>query len=447
MQRYIVRYGGLGDRHQKNGINYTLDLNAGLTQVLIDGTNTYLYGNGRISQHATQTEYFLGDALGSVRQLANPAGAVTLTQSYAPYGETVSSVGSGMSMYQFTGDQRDENGLSYLRARYYAPQNGRFLSRDIWAGAYERPLSLNRWNYTEGNPVNFTDSSGLWKCKDPICYEPARDFDETFNKYFYLAWENSSQKLQDELQFIDINSPLRPLFGTEGFSQGLDLNLPMTDGFVFGMAFSANSLTESGLFGDWAWGIGSCGTIGIGIEIVYDFRHQERTVFAYPIAGETWVSVLSADVAAYTGNLWGFSESVRDYGGYFKSYGVSTGVPFLSLGDNAGVSMGASIGVPYNMDGTQALDGVFGTYVAASLGATFVPGAPGSATVLKSNYIEVPHTFLSYGISNESPFKDYVYHRKWAASFMGAEMNAISTMTHYNVSPAVTDALRWAYYK
>jgi len=29
--------------------NYTLDLNTGLTQVLADGTNTYLYGNGRIA--------------------------------------------------------------------------------------------------------------------------------------------------------------------------------------------------------------------------------------------------------------------------------------------------------------------------------------------------------------------------------------------------------------
>ena len=57
--------------------NYTLDLNAGaehalwaLTQVLQDGTNTYVYGVnpltgtvGRIAQVAeTQTGYFLPDA-------------------------------------------------------------------------------------------------------------------------------------------------------------------------------------------------------------------------------------------------------------------------------------------------------------------------------------------------------------------------------------------------
>ncbi len=47
-------YNGLGDRVSQtvNGqtTNYVLDLNAGLTQVLADGTNTYLYGAGRIGE-------------------------------------------------------------------------------------------------------------------------------------------------------------------------------------------------------------------------------------------------------------------------------------------------------------------------------------------------------------------------------------------------------------
>jgi hypothetical protein len=37
------QYNGLGDRLAQNGVQYTLDLNTGLTQVLADGTNTYLY--------------------------------------------------------------------------------------------------------------------------------------------------------------------------------------------------------------------------------------------------------------------------------------------------------------------------------------------------------------------------------------------------------------------
>jgi len=153
-------YGGLGDRHQQNGVNYTLDLNAGLTQVLSDGTNTYLYGNGRISQHATQTEYFLGDALGSVRQLADTAGAHTLTQSYSPYGETISSVGSGVSVYQFTGESRDANGLTYLRARYMDSSTGRFTQRD------PSGLEANLYLYAAANPVNRRDPSGLFSIEN-----------------------------------------------------------------------------------------------------------------------------------------------------------------------------------------------------------------------------------------------------------------------------------------
>ncbi len=43
-QNVTYAYNGLGDRLSQNGVNYTLDLNSGLTLVLSDGTNTYLYG-------------------------------------------------------------------------------------------------------------------------------------------------------------------------------------------------------------------------------------------------------------------------------------------------------------------------------------------------------------------------------------------------------------------
>ena len=68
--------------------HFTLDLNTGLIQVLADGTNTYLYGTARIGQFtASDSAYFLGDALGSVRQLVDGSGAVTMIKNYEPYGE------------------------------------------------------------------------------------------------------------------------------------------------------------------------------------------------------------------------------------------------------------------------------------------------------------------------------------------------------------------------
>ncbi len=64
-----------------NGVptTYVNDLASGLTQILEDGTYTYIYGLGRIAQvNGPETEYFLGDRLGSVRQLADAGGSVTL---------------------------------------------------------------------------------------------------------------------------------------------------------------------------------------------------------------------------------------------------------------------------------------------------------------------------------------------------------------------------------
>jgi hypothetical protein len=50
--------------------------------------------------------------------------------------------------------------LLHLRARWYAPETGTFLSKDAWEGDERRSLSLNGWNYVEGNPVKNTDPSG-----------------------------------------------------------------------------------------------------------------------------------------------------------------------------------------------------------------------------------------------------------------------------------------------
>ncbi|MFZ6027009.1 MAG: RHS repeat-associated core domain-containing protein [Chloroflexota bacterium] len=171
-------YNGNGDRLQQtvNGVttNYTLDLNTGLIQVLDDNANTYLYGRGRIAQteHVSGIpQYFLGDArrlhavAGSVRQLADATGEITLARSYTPYGEVLSSAGWGETSYSFTGEMADSySGLLYLRARYYAPGMGRFLSRDTWRGDEMQPDSYNAWLYVYANPVNLVDPTGMMAC-------------------------------------------------------------------------------------------------------------------------------------------------------------------------------------------------------------------------------------------------------------------------------------------
>jgi YD repeat-containing protein len=113
--QYTFGYNGQGDRLLQlasgSAITYTLDLAAGLTQVLAEkkGTavTTYLYGNARLAQRPNVgTEFFLADGLGSVRGLTNATGNVTLQKSYDPYGQALSSSGSSSSNYDFTGNSR-----------------------------------------------------------------------------------------------------------------------------------------------------------------------------------------------------------------------------------------------------------------------------------------------------------------------------------------------------
>jgi hypothetical protein len=61
-----------------------MDLTADLAQALNNKTNDFIYGNGWIALvNGMDTEYFLGDGLGSVRNLTDSTGAVTFAQSYA----------------------------------------------------------------------------------------------------------------------------------------------------------------------------------------------------------------------------------------------------------------------------------------------------------------------------------------------------------------------------
>ncbi len=106
-------------------------------------------------------EYFLPDALGSVRQMTDEVGGVTLSQSFTPYGELLARGGIDSTAYDFAGEWTDPSGLQYLRARYYAPQTGRFISRDVWEGDVEAPMSYNAWLYGYANPVVYTDPSGM----------------------------------------------------------------------------------------------------------------------------------------------------------------------------------------------------------------------------------------------------------------------------------------------
>lgn len=55
----------------------------------------------------------------------------------------------------------DGTGLIYMRARYYDPEVGRFITADPMPGRPDLPQTLNPYAYAHNNPVNLTDPAGL----------------------------------------------------------------------------------------------------------------------------------------------------------------------------------------------------------------------------------------------------------------------------------------------
>jgi RHS repeat-associated protein len=151
--------------------SYVINPQSRLSQVLIktdaQGNQTfYVYGLGLIGQEDASGMYltYHFDRRGSTTALTDIGGAVTDRIQYAPYGELVSHTGSTSTPFMFNGQDgvmTDNNGLYYMRARYYNPEVKRFINRDVVQGSISNGSSLNRYAYVNGNPVSYVDPFGL----------------------------------------------------------------------------------------------------------------------------------------------------------------------------------------------------------------------------------------------------------------------------------------------
>ena len=126
----------------------------------IRGTNLvakYNYRNGNKSEYT----YYTQNAHGDVVNLTNANGEVTKTYKYNAFGVEKDISESDTNAFRYCGEYYDsESGTIYLRARYYDPTIGRFISRDSFAGKNEDPLSLNLYTYCANNPIVNIDPTG-----------------------------------------------------------------------------------------------------------------------------------------------------------------------------------------------------------------------------------------------------------------------------------------------
>jgi len=109
---------------------------------------------------------FHHDQVTSVVGLSGHTGAVEQRRVYAPFGETLSETGASgapgsgplSNELAYTGRERDPaTGLYYVRARWYDPDIGRFLSEDpLGFGAGD----VNLYAYVGNNPLSGNDPTG-----------------------------------------------------------------------------------------------------------------------------------------------------------------------------------------------------------------------------------------------------------------------------------------------
>ena len=122
-------------------------------------TTVYTRGTSLIAaQDDTDLSYYLFNGHGDVVQLADSAGVITQEYDYDAFGVEKNADTADANSFRYCGEYFDaETDTYYLRARYYAPELGRFTSED--------PVQdgLNWYTYCAGNPVLFVDPSGLYE--------------------------------------------------------------------------------------------------------------------------------------------------------------------------------------------------------------------------------------------------------------------------------------------
>ena len=149
--------------------SYTWDAAASLPVIVQETTNesttSYVYGLDMLSatDNNDVTTYFLQDGLGSTTGLTDDDGSLTDTYAYDVFGAMKSQTGTSANAWRFTGELNDSSVARspyYLRARYYDPALGRFLSQDPWPSNPMNPQTLNRYLYALNDPARFTDPNG-----------------------------------------------------------------------------------------------------------------------------------------------------------------------------------------------------------------------------------------------------------------------------------------------
>jgi len=125
-------------------------------------TRKYIYGKGLLAMATSSDMYcYHFDATGNTIALTDMAQTVVNSYVYEPFGQVLAQQETVAQPFKFVGRfgvMAEQNGLYYMRARYYDPNVGRFISEDpLGFGGGD----VNLLAYVRNNPVNAIDPLGL----------------------------------------------------------------------------------------------------------------------------------------------------------------------------------------------------------------------------------------------------------------------------------------------
>ena len=155
--------------------SYTYDAENRLSKVSVtdkDGKTAVIQqnrynGDGQRIQKvegSKTTNYLLyhKDIQGSTTSLVKEDGSADATYRYTDFGETtINGDNEAENEVCYTGGIYDQStGLYYLNARYYNPEDGRFVTEDTYRGENDKPDTQHLYVYCANNPINHVDPSG-----------------------------------------------------------------------------------------------------------------------------------------------------------------------------------------------------------------------------------------------------------------------------------------------
>jgi RHS repeat-associated protein len=176
----------VGSTTTNTTLTYLYDANnpTGYQQILeqscTTGSNTtkttYTLGLDVITQHdATNgTLTLLYDGHGSTRAIMSAAAAIVQRYAYSAYGNQIGATGlanaeSALTSLLYSGELFDANlGMQYLRARFYIPQQGDFISFDSYMGNNQDPQALHRYLYANASPTQHNDPTGHFTLMEAV---------------------------------------------------------------------------------------------------------------------------------------------------------------------------------------------------------------------------------------------------------------------------------------